>query len=144
MQRRDYEHGKSRPILGPGLHPAWAKGGGRLGPQPRLAEGRLLDYEVGYEFALIGDPAVISSLSRGTTDSLQVLKAAVVADGSDTVRKALEPFGGSVILVRPDRYLIGAASSAAEVEALVRHVTESLQLRRPGMREDGKLPLSVR
>ncbi|ATE65494.1 bifunctional 3-(3-hydroxy-phenyl)propionate/3-hydroxycinnamic acid hydroxylase [Rhizorhabdus dicambivorans] len=131
MKRQDYEHAQARPLMGPGLHPPFARAGGRLSPQPRLADGRLLDDHVGYRFALVGDPALIEELSPLTRASLEALDAVILADATDTVRDALTPLGGAAMLVRPDRYLVGVADSASEIDAIIAHVVEALRCAEP-------------
>jgi len=124
MGRQDYV--AARPPLGPGVHAARSKGG-ILAPQPRLADGSLLDYRVGYNFALVGDPALISSLSAKAVASLAALGTAIVPDASDTVRATLARLGAAVMLVRPDRYLFGVADSASDVDALITDLTGMLR-----------------
>lgn len=94
--------------------------------QAVVADGRRLDDAVGYNFALVGDPGTVSRLSPASTARLDRLGAAVVADDSETVRDALARIGGTAMLVRPDRYLIGVASSPGEVEQLVARASAAL------------------
>ena len=117
MEKGEHEH--PRPPLGAGLHSEEAISGGLLGPQPRLSDGTLLDFTVGYNFAVVGDPEVIGAISSDTAELLKVLGAVTVADSSDTVRSALQAFGGSVMVLRPDRYIAGMASSASEVDVII-------------------------
>lgn len=70
-----------KPRLGPGLTPGCSGLAGQIAPQPRLADGTMLDDCVGYRFAALLQPA-------------------------------------SAILIRPDRYVLGAARSVQELEAL--------------------------
>lgn len=127
MKGQQFDHTQARPHVGGGLHMATAIAGGELSPQPVLADGRLLDYHVGYNFALVGDPAVLSGLSASTMALLRDLDAVVVADDSKAVMDAIGGLGGSVMFLRPDRYLLGICSSASEVDDMVRKLTETLR-----------------
>jgi 3-(3-hydroxy-phenyl)propionate hydroxylase len=124
MPRQDYA--QARPPLGPGVHAGPAKAGGRLSPQPRLADGTLLDYRVGYNFALVGDPALMSSLSSQAAAALQAVGTVIVPDDGETVREALALVGGAVMLVRPDRYLVGVTNTISEIEAMAAELAQSL------------------
>ncbi|WP_327751856.1 bifunctional 3-(3-hydroxy-phenyl)propionate/3-hydroxycinnamic acid hydroxylase [Sphingobium sp. SJ10-10] len=112
--------------LGAGMHEPAARGGGRLSPQPFLADGRRLDDAVGYNFALVGDPALISQLSSEVRSSLEAIGAVLVPDGSQAVVSAISAIGGSVMLIRPDRYLVGVAESVEGIEEMVRGLATRL------------------
>lgn len=131
MDREDYKHMQVRPLLGPGLHSATAKAGGALAPQPRLADGTLLDYKLGYNFGLVGDPELISNLPDKTVAILKALGTVFVPDDSDTVRDALARIGGAVMLIRPDRYLVGLAGSVTEIEDMAADLTVSMNCTEP-------------
>ena len=85
-----------------------------------------MDDRIGYKFAFVGDPVLISSLSAETAGQLKAMDVAVVADDSGTVKAALAPLDATVMLVRPDRYLVGAAMTTAEVDAMVLELTQAL------------------
>ncbi|HEY0685612.1 MAG TPA: bifunctional 3-(3-hydroxy-phenyl)propionate/3-hydroxycinnamic acid hydroxylase [Steroidobacter sp.] len=129
MPRHDYA--QARPPLGPGVYASPGRAGGTLAPQPLLADGRLLDYRVGYNFALVGDPALIAGLSAKTAAALERLATVLVPDDSPAVHDALTKLGGAVMLVRPDRYLVGVADSVSEIDAVVARLTDSLHCTAP-------------
>lgn len=118
-QIKDQEYGGIRPPLGQGLHDPETPQAGILSPQPRLSDGQLLDAYVGYQFALVGDPVLLGEVSPSTAAALDNLKVVRVADNCESVARALAALGGRAMLVRPDRYLVGVASTAAELDAIV-------------------------
>ena len=83
-----------------------------------LATGVLLDDHVGYRFRRPGEPAVsldafpkIKEMIRGPHF------VAVVADGEAI--DFLAELGSEAVVIRPDRYILGVASSPVELQALL-------------------------
>lgn len=109
----------ARPILGPGLHGDAPVPAGELGPQPRLADGRLMDDKVAARFAVVGAPNVIQGMSQQSRDILGQLDAALIEDESDSVTSAIAALGGRVMVVRPDSYLLGVADRPEELDQIV-------------------------
>jgi 3-(3-hydroxy-phenyl)propionate hydroxylase len=98
-----------QPPLGPGLHGDAPPPAGMLSPQPRLADGRLMDDATGPQFAL-----VCREMPAQTTR----LPIRVVSDSGPGVGGWLDRLGAKAVVVRPDRYILGAASTPAELDAL--------------------------
>ncbi len=105
-----------RPGLGPGLHRGSL--GGTLFPQPRLADGRLLDEAIGTGFAVIGGRAVLDAADAATRERWRAAGAVVLRDPGGAVDGWLDAHRASAVVLRPDRYLLGAASDAAELAAV--------------------------
>ncbi len=97
--------------LGPGLGQGPAAG--RLFGQPRLADGRRLDDAVGYAPVLLVEAGLLSDIDVPT--GLAVVTTAEAPD----LAAHLARFGARAALVRPDRYLYGTATDAAEISALL-------------------------
>lgn len=97
------------PDLGPGLVAGWAGPAGRLAPQPVLAGGARLDDRVGYEFVLHVRRGVEVPPGGGARGV--VVERGLVDDWLDEV-------GAIAAMVRPDRYVLGAARDEAELAAL--------------------------
>jgi 3-(3-hydroxy-phenyl)propionate hydroxylase len=109
-----------RPRLGPGIRMDDADANaGFLSAQPRLANGQLLDDVVGYRFAVVGDPACLSETSAATKALLDSLDISVVDDDSEEIREWLGGLGVKAVVVRPDRYVFGTASSGADLDTVV-------------------------
>ena len=102
------------PRLGPGLwqgeHPQVAQ----IFPQPTLPDGRALDAVVGTNFALVAEPALLSTLDheRWTSLGLCLLSA------QGALGEWLQAQGVRAVVLRPDRYILGVAQSADGLEAL--------------------------
>ncbi len=93
-----------RPRLGPGLHRGAGPAVGRPGPQPLLPDGRRLDDAVGLRpVLLLREPAAVESCG-----------IAAIAAGEGWLREQ----GLAAALLRPDRYVFGAAETLDEAAAL--------------------------
>lgn len=107
-----------KPLLGPGLAAGWTGLTGRVAPQPRLEDGTLLDDRVGYRFAALLRPEFASELSATVLERCVQRDVAVVADNAPALQDWLRAEGVGAVLVRPDRYVLGAARNQEEMEAL--------------------------
>jgi 3-(3-hydroxy-phenyl)propionate hydroxylase len=107
-----------KPRLGPGVAAGWNGLAGQIAPQPRLADGSRLDDQVGYRFAALMQPDFTADLSPETLGRLVDREVVVVADAPEP-QAWLNSAGVSAILMRPDRYVLGAAHSVQELDALV-------------------------
>jgi len=117
MFRNDPEVMKSiKPALGSGLHGANGAPAGELAPQPRLADGRRMDDAVGLKFALLSTRQFFDMLPAATVETLQANDVVLlVGEGLDY----LHALGAQAAIVRPDRYLLGAATKISDMETLV-------------------------
>jgi 3-(3-hydroxy-phenyl)propionate hydroxylase len=116
-----------RPRLGPGVRDDANELAGTLSAQPRTVGGQLLDDVVGYRFAVVGDPAVLSGTSDRTKALLESLGAHVLEELSGEVRDWVTGLGVAAVIIRPDRYLFGAAGNSAELNALVAALETTLR-----------------
>jgi 3-(3-hydroxy-phenyl)propionate hydroxylase len=106
------------PRLGPGLHgdappPAATRAG-----QPRLADGTLLDERVGYRFALLASGRLVDALPgslRARLDDTGVVVVIATGRAADY----LAGLGVDAVVIRPDRYILGVASTPAELDAVL-------------------------
>ncbi|WP_206055699.1 bifunctional 3-(3-hydroxy-phenyl)propionate/3-hydroxycinnamic acid hydroxylase [Nocardioides sp. GY 10127] len=134
------------PRLGRGLSRADA-GGGLLSLQAEVvgigADGAevsgLLDDVVGAGgLLLLGDPALRSALAPADTALLDSLGWRVVAlgdepgegvvvDSTGTYRDWFAGLGAVAVLVRPDLYVLGSATDAADLTALLEHLRSALR-----------------
>jgi len=102
---------KVGPPLGPGL--GNGPHAGQIFGQPLLADGRRLDDAVGYAPCLVAEPSLLEAVALP-----EGLVAVSSADAPEVVAE-LERFGAAAVLVRPDRYVLGAANDAAGLSELV-------------------------
>lgn len=111
-----------KPRLGPGLAPGWNGIARQSAPQPRLEDGTRLDDRVGYRFAALMQPDFADSLPAETVGQLADGEIAIVRDGSPEPGSWLQSTGAPAVLVRPDRYVLGAVRSVQELNALAASV----------------------
>lgn len=112
------------PRLGPGMWKDDGGPGGTLAPQPRLADGTLLDDVVGFEFAVVARPDVLDQLTESTRGVLKEAGFALVAATGET-EAWLDDLAAAAVVVRPDRYYQGTYADAEELtEALLGLVRE--------------------
>jgi 3-(3-hydroxy-phenyl)propionate hydroxylase len=105
------------PRLGPGLCGGLPEPRGRIAPQPPDGGGTGLDNRIGYRFAAVVRSDVATRLPANLLAMLRARDVAVVADAA--YGPWLEGLGAEAVLVRPDRYILGAAHDANEMRALV-------------------------
>ncbi|MCE0763326.1 bifunctional 3-(3-hydroxy-phenyl)propionate/3-hydroxycinnamic acid hydroxylase [Pseudonocardia kujensis] len=106
------------PQLGPGVHGTTAGGSGALSPQPRLLGGERMDDVVGYRFAVIGDPTLLGAVDPATAAAWERIGASVIAETPPELRRWLDEHGADAAVIRPDRYVLGLASCADELDTL--------------------------
>ncbi|MDI1286856.1 MAG: bifunctional 3-(3-hydroxy-phenyl)propionate/3-hydroxycinnamic acid hydroxylase [Reyranella sp.] len=94
-----------QPQLGPGCGLGVEPPVGALFPQPRLADGRLMDEAIGQHFAVVGEAALLESVR-----SEAVLLPGVGLDW-------LAQHGSRAAILRPDRYVYAIARDRAELDA---------------------------
>jgi 3-(3-hydroxy-phenyl)propionate hydroxylase len=116
-----------QPKLGPGAHleePSTVAG--HIAPQPRLPDGHLLDDVVGYRFALVALPALLTECrdlaGRAARTGIQI-----VAGDAACVRDWLSSIGAAAVLVRPDRYVYGVAQDVESLHRLLELALPELQ-----------------
>jgi 3-(3-hydroxy-phenyl)propionate hydroxylase len=78
-----------------------------------------LDERVGYRFAALLQSDFATDLPADTLRRLAEREIVVVADDSLEPQAWLEAADALAILVRPDRYVLGAAHSLQELNALL-------------------------
>ncbi|WGD56021.1 bifunctional 3-(3-hydroxy-phenyl)propionate/3-hydroxycinnamic acid hydroxylase [Bradyrhizobium sp. CB1650] len=113
-----------KPLLGPGLAFGDLPLAGHLAPQFDLRDGRRSDERIGYDHVLlIEDATALSSCRRGAL--LQAGTDILSGDDAEGIGRWLHEHGITAALVRPDRYLRGAARNDAELDRLVATIVPS-------------------
>lgn len=103
-----------QPQLGPGCRLDAPPPVGTIFPQPRLADGRLMDEAVGQRFAIVGDAALLGGLQ---TDAVLL---------PEVGRDWCEHHGVSAAILRPDRYIYAVARDRSELETATLELTRVL------------------
>lgn len=106
------------PALGPGIVDDAPPPAGVVFPQPRLDDGRLLDEALGGQFAVLGERTVLDAAGGEATRRWRAIGAAVLADPGSEVASWLSEYAVRAVVLRPDRYVMGTARDAAELERL--------------------------
>ncbi|MEI6300895.1 MAG: bifunctional 3-(3-hydroxy-phenyl)propionate/3-hydroxycinnamic acid hydroxylase [Betaproteobacteria bacterium] len=96
-------------------------GGGALFIQPQIA-GRRLDDIVGARFLVVARDAPALGRAAGWWRALGALVVTADELGSDAVLAWLDRYGHDVVVVRPDRYVLGAGKSLDDLTERVKSV----------------------
>ena len=108
-----------KPRLGPGLAADWNGPARQIAPQPLLADGTRLDDRVGYRFAALLQPDFAASLPQEIRARLADRGVILVADNAPEPHDWLQAAEAPAVVVRPDRYVLGAARSPEELNDLL-------------------------
>ena len=106
------------PRLGPGVLYGNTAPVGQPFPQPMLSDGQLLDLHIGNRFAVIGRPALLDAVSDETKALWQRSNVVVMATQEPTLLDWLDSHGAGATMLRPDRYILGLASTSVELDAV--------------------------
>ncbi len=107
-----------QPGLGPGLLEPGTRHAGSIFPQPRLADGRLLDEALGSRFGMLVRPGFAATPMHDS--------CVLTATPGDALDAALEALDVAAVLLRPDRYIFGSARDAAGIARLQQALGEQL------------------
>lgn len=109
-----------KPLLGPGLASRGVPLAGDLAPQFELRDGSRSDDQIGYGHALlVADASALSSRPALAQAGLKIL----TSDDAEGIGDWLRRHGIIAALVRPDRYVRGAAHNEAELDQLIGAIT---------------------
>ncbi len=98
-------------------------------PQPRLADGRWLDEVLGRRMTVIGHQDVIDHVSPEVARHWRSLDVQVMAQPDAAVLDWLQSRDLAAVIIRPDRYVLGVARNAQELEDISRHLPAGHTLR---------------
>ena len=107
-----------KPLLGPGLAIGSLPLAGHLAPQFTLADGRRSDDQTGYANLLLLDKATVLS-ARLCAALNQAGMDVLTGEDAREISRWLAEHNVRAALIRPDRYVRGAARSEAELDLLI-------------------------
>jgi 3-(3-hydroxy-phenyl)propionate hydroxylase len=87
-------------------------------PQPLLRDGVLLDEKIGVSFAIIATQEILESISPTTRSLWDKHDVVVISAEQEGLKNCLDHFNAGAVFLRPDRYLLGVAKSATELESV--------------------------
>ncbi len=106
------------PRLGRGLRGDEPPPAGSRSSQPRLPDGKLLDDLVGFRFAVLATRHFADALPATTRAKLNGADVVLIeADGDAAIY--LAELHAEAVVIRPDRYILGVAATAAELDAIL-------------------------
>jgi 3-(3-hydroxy-phenyl)propionate hydroxylase len=109
------------PPLGPGLHGDAPPPAARRAAQPRLDDGTLLDDPVGYRFAVLLSSRLADSMPAEMSARLEDI-GIVLVTATGNAADYLEELRVGAVVIRPDRYVLGVASTPEELAAVLAHL----------------------
>jgi 3-(3-hydroxy-phenyl)propionate hydroxylase len=113
------------PALGPGLHEGGTdERAGRLGMQPILVDGVRLDDMVGSRFLVATTYGLYAAVPAAVRNQLEENDDVVVLFDPAKVGLILEAAGAQLVVVRPDRYILGLGDTPEALERLIRSIPE--------------------
>jgi 3-(3-hydroxy-phenyl)propionate hydroxylase len=110
------------PQLGPGAWFGEGESVAQIFPQPRLADGRLLDSVIGLNFAVIAEETILHNVDEETRVLWQAQGVVVVHANAPEVQAWFTQQGVRAVLLRPDRYIAGMAQTPAELDEITARV----------------------
>lgn len=111
------------PRLGPGLHHGERdERAGALSIQPMLADGTRLDDMVGAHFVVAATGEVYQALPPEVREALDADGDIVTLLDLAKIQQLLDSVRAEALVIRPDRYILGVADSAEDLEQLIRDI----------------------
>jgi len=109
------------PRLGPGLWVDAGEGcpGGTLAPQPRLADGRLIDDLIGYRFGVVATAELLAAIPAEARQGAEAAGIRFI-EASGEASSWLVELATSAVVIRPDRYYYGTFDDAGALADAVR------------------------
>lgn len=95
---------------------------GRPFPQPRLADGRLLDELLGRRSAVIGRGDALAAAAPATAERWRRAGALVIDRPEAPLRDWLEAHEAQAVILRPDRYIVGIARTGHDLDRISQHL----------------------
>lgn len=117
------------PLLGSGLHGSEPEPAGTCAIQPALGDGARFDDRIGNRFLIVARPRLWAILSPEQQNALTGPRDMVylLREDEPGFEDLLKSVDAEALVVRPDRYILGAASTPERFHELCAQVTKILQ-----------------
>ncbi|OSP93255.1 3-(3-hydroxyphenyl)propionate hydroxylase [Burkholderia pseudomallei] len=100
---------------------------GMVSAQPVLSSGIRLDTRADCNFAVLAKPGLLGESQRDALQELYSYPVTIIEDDSLETAQWLDALGAAAVVIRPDRYVFGTASTPAQLQALLVRLNEALQ-----------------
>jgi 3-(3-hydroxy-phenyl)propionate hydroxylase len=101
-------------------------GRGTLFPQPKLADGSLMDVRMGYGWRLVHDGTLPASCNLPSVTSVS-LADETTAETERVVAEWMLKHGCHAALVRPDHYVFGTATTKEQIDLLLVELSKAMK-----------------
>jgi 3-(3-hydroxy-phenyl)propionate hydroxylase len=91
---------------------------GQIFPQPNMDDHSLLDVNLGYKFALLALPELLQGATDDCKRIWKDLQIRLLPAKDSSILNWLTEHGVCAVLLRPDRYIFGVATTSAELVTL--------------------------
>jgi 3-(3-hydroxy-phenyl)propionate hydroxylase len=116
-----------RPALGPGIHEGFLYGG-ELSAQCVGDSRQFIDDVVGYRWTIIAETDFLAAQHQEARDVWQALGAKVLSPAEANYEAWLEQREVRAVVIRPDRYLLGAAAGTDDMQRMADRLAQVLCL----------------
>ena len=106
------------PRLGVGLGAGDESQRGGWFPQPLLSNGQLLDQTIGLNPVLLISATLFADYQRSAPND-EICIAVISVEQEPALASVLAEYGAEAVLLRPDRYLLGAANDVSQLQSLI-------------------------
>ena len=65
---------------------------------------------------MIASSELVAAVSADTQELWRAASVAVITEDTPSIRRALDAVGASAVVIRPDRYVLGVASTPADLD----------------------------
>lgn len=115
------------PRLGPSALRLAQPASGTVAAQPLLADGQRLDCAAAQSFAVLARPGLLPADTAAALQQRLPYPLAVITDGSAPVQACLDALQAAALVIRPDRYVYGAAADLPGLQALLASLGQALR-----------------
>ena len=114
------------PVLGNGIGRRKKDWEGRIFPQAQLEGGLLMDDTIGLRWALFTKIKLSKNNIKNIEQDFKMLDVSILSDFPSEIQDWMIKKNCEAVLVRPDRYVYGTATTKKEIVCLVRDAMKEI------------------